>query len=521
MRVTLVHPPAIAGVSAFAQEAVPPLGLAYVAAAVRDAGHEVSVVDAVGLGLDRQSKYPPIPDAILTGLSIAEVVARVPADSAVVGVTCMFSNAWCPTRDLLEALRRALPRAYLVLGGEHATACASYILQTCAAVDACVLGEGERTMVELLAALERADDPADVAGVAARKDGVAPRGGRDLIRARRRPRIAGLDKIPRPAWDLFPLEAYVAGRFNHGVVRGRTMPILASRGCPYQCTFCSSPAMWTTLWRAREPEDVLAEMRDYVAQYGVNDFAFYDLTAIVRRDWIVAFCEQLIASGLGVTWQLPSGTRTEALDEDVCRLLFRAGCRNLNYAPETGSERMLATIKKRVKLSRMLTSMEAAVRAGLEVKANIILGFPGETLEDVLETYRFIARVAALGIDAVSIFPFCPYPGTELYDALVATGRVRLDEAYFKSLVYTDLSRMQSYHERFSTAQLRALVLAGNAVFLAVQAGTHPARTADLIRQLLRREQSSKLANAVEPMRRRRAAFRRLTADQRASRART
>src|SRR5207244_110819 len=190
--------------------------------------------------------------------------------------------------------------------------------------------------------------------------------------------IAALDAIPRPAWDLFPIERYIAGQFNHGVVRGRTMPILASRGCPYQCTFCSSPAMWTTKWSARRPDDVLAEMKDYVACYGVNDFAFYDLTAIVRRDWIVAFCELLIA-----------------------------------------------------------------------------------------------ARVAAAGVEAVSIFPFSPYPGTELYDELAAAHRVRLDAAYFQSLVYTDLARMVSYNELFTTAQLRALVLVGNALFLAVQAATH------------------------------------------------
>src|SRR5438094_145554 len=220
-------------------------------------------------------------------------------------------------------------------------------------------------------------------------------------------------------------------------------------------------------------------MKAYVACYGVNDFAFYDLTAIVRRDWIVAFCELLIAEGLAITWQLPSGTRTEALDEEVCRLMYRAGCRNLNYAPESGSERILTRIKKRVKLPRTLESMRGAVRAGLEVKTNIILGFPGETLADVLQTYRFIARVAAAGVEAVSIFPFSPYPGTELYDELAAAHRVRLDAAYFQSLVYTDLARMVSYNELFTTAQLRALVLVGNALFLAVQAATHPRRVLD------------------------------------------
>jgi len=187
-------------------------------------------------------------------LPFDEIVARIPSDTDVIGVSCMFSNAWYPTRDLLVAIRARLPQAWIVLGGEHATACASHVLETCAAVDACVLGEGEHTMLALLACLESGGEAAAVAGVAARRDGRVPRGGRDLVKSLRGPRIAALDGIPRPAWDLFPIERYIAGQFNHGVVRGRTMPILASRGCPYQCTFCSSPAMWTTKWSARRPE---------------------------------------------------------------------------------------------------------------------------------------------------------------------------------------------------------------------------------------------------------------------------
>ena len=517
MRVALIHPPTIAAISTFAQEAVPPLGLAYVAAAVRAAGHDVSVVDAVGLALDRHTLYAPIAKTVLTGLPFAEITARIAADVEVIGVSCMFSNAWCPTRDLLEAIRSRFPDAVIVVGGEHVTACASFILETCRAVDVCVLGEGEATMVALLEALARGDDLGSMRGVAVRTGGVAPRGGRDLARAKRRPRVTDLAAIERPAWDLFPIEAYIAGRYNHGVVRGRTMPILASRGCPYQCTFCSSPAMWTTKWQARSPESVVAEMKDYIARYGVNDFAFYDLTAIVKREWIVSFCEMLIADRLDVTWQLPSGTRSEALDEEVCRLLFRAGCRNLNYAPESGSERVLARIKKRVKIPRMLTSMAGAVRAGLEVKVNIILGFPGETLDDLFATYRFIAQIAATGVEAVSIFPFCAYPGTELYDELAASGRVRLDDHYFQSLVYTDLARLVTYHEHFSASQLRAMVLVGNAIFFAVQAGTHPRRALDLLGQVLRREQASKFANAIEPMRRRREAWRKLSSRENAT----
>lgn len=512
MRIALIQPPALATISTFAQEAVPPIGLAYLAGALRDAGHEVTVVDAVGSGVGRYSLYAPTPGAILTGLRPDEIIARIPTDVQMIGVSAMFSNAWPPTRDLIVRLREAFPNAFIVLGGEHATSCASYILKSCAAVDACVMGEGELTAVALAAALETGTPPTEVKGVAARESGVAPTGRRSLTRQLFRPRVRDLSTIGRPAWDLFPLEAYLAGQMNHGIVRGRTMPILASRGCPYQCTFCSSSAMWTTLWKAREPEDVLREMLDAVERYQVNDFAFYDLTAIVKREWIERFATLVAKEGKNLTWQLPSGTRTEALDEEICRLLYKSGCRNLNYAPESGSVRVLKRIKKRVDLPRMLTSMRQAVRAGLQVKVNIVLGFPGETWADFADTCRFIAQVAAIGAEAVSVFPFCPYPGSELFEELVESGRIQYDDEYFLKLVYTDIGRINSYNPNISSRALHAQVVAANAVFFGVQAGLHPTRVLRLAWQLASREQESKFANAVEPMRRRREAYRQLMA---------
>ncbi len=513
MKVALVNPPSFASITTFAQESVPPLGLAYVCAATTNAGHDVTVVDAVGLGLDQHRLYPPIPRSLLTGLSPADIVTRIPSDVDVIGVSCMFSNAWPPTRDLLRTLRAAFPRARIVLGGEHASACARHILETCSFVDACVIGEGEETFVELLDALQRGGHLDAVPGaLTARCGSPVPSS------CTRRPRL-DVRTIPRPDWNAFPLEAYLAGGYVHGVVRGRTMPILATRGCPYACTFCSAPGMWQRRWQARDPHDVIDEMRHCIARYRVDDFAFYDLTAAVSRRWIIELCRLLIAARLGVTWQLPSGTRMEALDEEVCALLFRSGCRNLNLAPETGSPRMLRVIGKQLSIPRLLHTMETAVRAGLQVKINIIMGFPGETVLDIAGTLELVARSALLGAEAVSIFPFVPYPGSRLFEQLEAEGRLQLDDSYFANLVYTDPGRLRSYSEHLSRTQLMGLMILGNALFLAVQSAVHPRRTIDLATQILQRRQGSKLANAVEPMRRKLDQWRRLkrnvSADQR------
>jgi anaerobic magnesium-protoporphyrin IX monomethyl ester cyclase len=522
MRVTLIHPPTVSTPTTMVQEAVPPLGLAYVAAAVVAAGHTVTVVDAVGDALDTFTIWSSERRIMLRGLGFAELIARVPLDADVIGVSCMFSNAWRPTRDLLTRLREARPGARIVLGGEHATACHAYIFETTPGVDYCVLGEGERTFCQLLEALEGGVDPRAIAGVAARPDPTRPGAPRPASRLattpahlsplRRRPRIREIGAIAEPAWELFPLDAYITGGYNHGIQRGRTMPILASRGCPYQCTFCSSPNMWTTKWAAREPREVVAEMARYVERYGATDFAFYDLTAIVRREWIIEFCSRVLAEGLGVTWQLPSGTRSEAIDAEVARLLRRSGCRNMNYAPESGAPGVLARIKKRVSLDRMVRSIREAVDNGIDVKVNIILGFPDETPREVLETYRFLVDLAVVGVEAVSVFPFCPYPGSELFDELVRRGSILLDDDYFDSLVFTDLGRLVSYNSRSSTAELRAMVFGALSVFHGVQLVTHPLRVVDMATQIVRRQQGSKIANAVEPMRVRRRAWGRLAA---------
>ncbi len=255
------------------------------------------------------------------------------------------------------------------------------------------------------------------------------------------------------------------------------MPIVATRGCPYQCTFCSNPQMWTTLWKAREPEEVISEMKTYIAKYRAENFDFYDLTAIVKRDWIVKFCRLLIAENLGVTWQLPSGTRSEAIDSEVCALLYASGCRNLSYAPESGSDEVLTMIKKKISVDKMLDSMRACVKEGLSVKVNIICGFPDEKWKHLRETLRFIFKVAATGVDDLSINQFSPYPGSELFDRLVKEGKVVLDDRYFETLsYYSSMTNAHSYSNHLSSREILIYKTLGTAAFYLTAFTLHPLR---------------------------------------------
>ena len=265
------------------------------------------------------------------------------------------------------------------------------------------------------------------------------------------------------------------------------MPVLATRGCPYQCTFCSNPQMWTTRYITRDPERVIDEIEGYVQRYGVENIDFYDLTAIVRKGWIVDFCRGLVRRGLGITWQLPSGTRSEAIDAEVCDLLFRSGCRNISYAPESGSERTLQRIKKKVNLERMLASMRAAVGAGLNVKANILIGFPGETMQDMYDSLGFIVKMARAGVHDVSVWTFSPYPGCELFQELVASGRIgELDDEFFASLLsYSNPLDAVSYSEHVGSGDLRRVRVAWLAAFYAASYFLHPVRPLRSVRNLV------------------------------------
>lgn len=470
-KVCLIRPPSVVTRFGLTLTATPPLSLALLAAALTEAGHGVQLIDAVGEGLTRMT--PGFRDEVLVnGLPIAEVVDRVEPDAQMIGISCMFSHEWPLVRELIAALGARFPGVPIVCGGEHATAAPEHSLSSAPALTACALGEGEETVVDIADAVAAGEGLSAVAGLVVR-DGV---GG--ATRTARRERLRDLDAIPLPRWDMTPVRNYLDAGCSFGVDRGRTMPVLATRGCPYRCTFCSSPQMWTTRYAVREPRLVVDEIERYVRDFDVRNIDFYDLTAIIRREWILEFCRLMLERRLPVTWQLPSGTRSEALDDEVCVQLFASGCRNVSYAPESGSPRVLKLIKKKVNLDRMLASMRSATRAGINVKANILIGFPDEGPDDLRETAHFLVKMARAGCHDVSIWTFSPYPGSQLFDELRASGRIDgLTDGYlFDLLSYSNLTGAVSYCDAVPARELERYRVAGLALFYAASYSLHPIR---------------------------------------------
>ena len=464
MHVTLIRPPKITtDFAPHTQPGVPPLALACLAAVLEEAGHAVTVIDAYG---ESPNQAVDIPGTNLNtvGLTADQIGARVPDDTDVIGLTCMFSQDWLYAKRVIAAAHEAAPTAAVIVGGEHVTADPAHVLRTAPAVKACVLGEGEETLVDFVDAVSTARNLRDVPGLVLRGEDGSP------VRTAPRERVRAIDDLPWPAWHLVPsLRMYLDNHFGFEEYNRRSMPMMATRGCPYRCTFCSSPSMWGTNWFARDPQDVIDEIKYWLEQYQIEHVEFYDLTAVVDRRWTLKFTKLLSAERLPITWRLPSGTRSEALDEEVLRAMVASGCEAVVYAPESGSPRTLARIKKKVKPERMLQSMRAAVRAGMHVRGHFIMGMPGQTLSEIGETFLFIAKMAWVGVHDVNSYFFYPYPGSEMHRDLVARGKIDPNAPEYDELLagacFTDFKAVRSWSEYFSPGMLRLLCLGSMGFF--------------------------------------------------------
>ncbi len=469
--ITLIRPPIVVPKWAHTTIVCPPVGMAYLASSIRKDGHQVKLIDSTGESPFNVMEVDPTRNLMATGLSVKDVMDKIDPKTTIFGFSCMFSNEWPIAYRLIQEVRKNFPGRPIIVGGEHVNSVPEFTLQKYPEVDICALGEGEETIVELLSRHAKGEDLKSVAGIAFRGDG-------DIKRTAYRNRIKNVDDIPLPAWDLVPIRNYLDNSLGYGVNRGRSMPMMATRGCPYQCTFCSSPTMWTTKWISRNVNSVLNEIQGYIDQYQATNIDFYDLTAVVKRDWIIEFCKQIDERKMKFTWQLPSGTRSEAIDGEVSYWMSRSGCKNITYAPESGSPAVLNRIKKRVNLKAMKDSMRAALKNNMVIKTNIIMGFPDETHFEILQTIKFMCELAIMGVEDAVPANFSPYPGSELFDQLRKEGKIaKLDDDYFWNLsVQTSFFRAVSVSKYVSSRWLSFYLVSSLMLFYALALIFHPWR---------------------------------------------
>ncbi len=451
----------------------PPIGLAYIGGVLRQHGIPYSAVDACGEALEQVRPYETYhkrSDVLVQGLTPQEAVARIPAETEIVGFTCLFSHCWPLVADIARLAREKLPRACFVAGGEHSSAQPAQVLAD-GVFDAVVLGEGEETFLALVQRLQAGEPWQDVDGISYRV-----RGSATVVRNKPRQRVTDIDAFPFPDWDRWSIERYIAEEQVTGVHLGRSMPILGSRGCPYACTFCSNEQMWTRRYIMRSSTALVDEMEYLKRKYDVSGFTFMDSTFVINRTKTLAFTRELISRNLDVTYQLPAGTRCEAFDQELAQALEASGLRNFAFAPESGSPKVLKAIRKQVDLDKLLEATRIVLRTRMTVGSFFVVGFPEDTPETLSETLWLIRRLALMGVHDVTVSQFTPYPGSADFDQLVAAGKLSDDFRELGDVIDFFASRGRSYTEAVSASELQRFMIWAFINFYAISFVARPWR---------------------------------------------
>ena len=371
-----------------------PLGLAYLAAVARNAGYEVEIIDA-----PIQNHTP-------------ESIARKVRDEKIqlVGIT-MLTPMYSRVKTTVQSIKSESADTVIVLGGAHPTALPEETLLDIEN-DIVVIGEGENTFVELLQTVDKGTDLPKVKGICYREAGRANR-------TEHREFEKNLDKFPVPARDLLPMDKYfmTATRIKGS---GYCGTVIAARGCPFKCAYCSHPFGRT--FRAHSPERIITEIEELVSKYNANEINIEADTLTIKKSFILLLCDALIKSGLSkrISWTCES--RADVLDEEMLRRMKEAGCWQVSVGVESGVDRLLKEIDKGETTAQIEEKIGLIHKVGITARNFFMLGLPTETHLDSLKTIEFAKK---LNSDWAQFTVITPYPGTPLFEKLKACGEIR------------------------------------------------------------------------------------------------
>lgn len=442
MRICLINPPNIThsrGGGSVVYEVFEPIGLGYIASVLEKNGHEVSILDALALGW---KKYSKIDGATLVGLSYDEIAHQISAvEPDVVGISALFDSEVKSALFTAAAVKKVNPNIISVLGGLPATANPLEYLRR-PEIDIVVRGEGELIMLNVVKTLqsEGYQKLDKVSGIGFKKDGVPTLTEPETF-------IQDLDSLPFPARHLLPLEKYYeaakAGRSATAPLSfsKRWAYLVTSRGCPYQCVFCGIHLHMGRKWRARSPENVIAELEELVSKYRVNFIFVNDDNVTLDAARMERICDLILERGLKFGWDLSNGVRADSLNENLLKKMKAAGCKRIFVSPESGSQYVVDhIIKKRQSLAKVEEVVQTCKRIGLRVDCYFVLGLIGETKQNMRESIDFARKLKRLGATGFCFTPVKPLYGTELYRQAEALGCLTLE----RDEIYGSYARIQT-----------------------------------------------------------------------------
>lgn len=379
--------PNVSKISDTGEGVLPPLGLCYISAYVKNQGGKSEVLDANVLNLDDHQLLQLIKEK---APRIIGFTATTPLITEVGRLSALIKKQY---GDLI-----------IIVGGPHVTVLPELTLKQNHDIDIVVRGEGEKTTFELIDHLKKSSqiDYSQIKGITYR-DSIG-----QIVSSASQEILADLNSLPLPDRSDLPNHKYHPSIkwFN----RTPFATVMTSRGCPNDCIFCASKFILGRTVRFRSPENVLEELEQLVKNYGVKEIMFYDDTFTIDKDRIYKLCDLMITSKLNITWGCLS--RVDRIDKDLLFKMRQAGCHIMCYGVESGSEEMLKAIRKNINLKQVKEAILATRQVGIDCSASFVFGVPGETADTMKKTIDF-----ALEIDPLfaQFYRVVPYPGTDLF----------------------------------------------------------------------------------------------------------
>jgi radical SAM superfamily enzyme YgiQ (UPF0313 family) len=372
---------------------LPPLGISILAAITRDLKYDTKILDSIALRLNREQ-------------TVKRILDESPDYLGITSTTMAIFNAEAIAADI----KRQNKDIKIILGGPHITAAPLETMERFDSFDVGVFGEAEHTIVELLDHLDKGKPLGDVQGLVLRK-------GKKAVLTEKRPYIKNLDEIPMPAWDLLPDLVKYYQPAADSLYRSPATLLITSRGCPGKCIFCEK-SVFGNLCRSHSAPYVIKMIKHLIDNYGIKDLFIEDDNFLVFRNRMKEVCKAIIDEKIDITWSCMG--RVDMVDEEVLGLAKQAGCWQINYGCESGSQKILDILNKGVKVEQIERAIRMTSKAGIGVKGLFMLGNFGETEQTIKETWDFVKRVPMTDFHMTY---FTPLPGSKAFELAPQYGK--------------------------------------------------------------------------------------------------